>query len=121
MALPTLNEAEKTAALNSATSDLKFLLDREGISQDVQLAFYHGGVSNVRQFAAFASDVNDLRETLKSVFGLDPGSSLKVRILVSKVVVAWEAAKARASKMAEARQRRTRNLGQGMPMNLSSG
>ena len=102
MALPALNAVKKKAALEATSSDLKFLMDRESVPQDVQLALFHSGVSSVRQFAAFASDSGDLRETLKTAFGLDPAADLKTRLLVSKVVVAWEAVKARASKMAEA-------------------
>ena len=42
-----------------------------------------------------------LRELPKKEFKLDEGESLRARVKVSKVVVAWESAKGRATKLAE--------------------
>jgi len=50
-------------AMASAMPDLKFLLDREGVSAEVLAKFYEAGVLNMRQFAAFASDAEDLRKS----------------------------------------------------------
>ena len=89
-------------AMASAMPDLKFLLDREGVAADLQVKFYEAGIINLRQFAAFAPDIDDLRTSLKEDFGLDPAAGLPTKITISKVVVAWESAKIRSQKLAEA-------------------
>ena len=47
----------------AAMPDLKFLLDREGVAAEVQAKIYEAGILNMRQFAAFASDAEDLRKS----------------------------------------------------------
>ena len=90
------------AGVDAATSDFKFLLDREGVPIELQTRFFDAGIINLRQFAAFVPDTDELRKSLKDDFGLDPGTGLPAKILISKVVVAWGSAKVRASKLAEA-------------------
>ena len=75
-------------AMASAMPDLKFLLDREGVAADLQVKFYEAGIINLRQFAAFAPDIEDLRKSLKEDFALDPAAGLPTKIAISKVVVA---------------------------------
>ena len=59
-------------AMSAAMPDLKFLMDREGVSAEMQEKFYEAGILNMRQFAAFAADGDELRKSLKEDFGLDP-------------------------------------------------
>ena len=89
-------------AMASAMPDLKFLLDREGVSAEVQAKFYEAGILNMRQFAAFAPDVEDLRKSLREDFALDPAAGLPTKIAISRIVVAWDSAKIRSQKLAEA-------------------
>ena len=100
--MAALSIEQRAAARSAAGSDLKLLLDREQVSTDFSDLLYHAGISNVRQFAAFASDAADLKATLREQLMLDPGADLGTRVLVSKIMVAWESAKARANKVAEA-------------------
>ena len=78
-------------AMAAAMPDLKFLFDREGVANDVQVRIYEAGILNMRQFAAFASDSEELRMSLKEDFGLDPAAGLPTKIAISKIVVAWDA------------------------------
>ena len=89
------------AAMVAASADLKFLMDREGVSVNIQAGIYHAGAVKTPQFAAFVADAEELRKTMKDDFGLDPAGSLPNRIELSKVVVAWESAKGRATKSTE--------------------
>jgi len=87
--------------LSSVGSDLLHLFDTAKVTEDVQRAFYEAGVSTVKEFAAMFENTAALRELLKKEFKLDEGESLRARVKVSKVVVAWESAKGRATKLAE--------------------
>ena len=100
MAAIVLSAEQKEAALKSASSDLAFLFDRKQVPEELQAVFYHIGVTNVEGFAVLAKNQEDLEELLGTHFGLDV-KSLPDRIKASKVITAWLAAKARASKQAE--------------------
>ena len=56
-----LTPAEVTQALESAGSDLRFLVDREKVDETAQAKLYISGVSTVRQFAVMFANVDDLR------------------------------------------------------------
>ena len=96
-----IDAAQKAAAFLAANSDLKFLLDREGVDEDFQAKLYHVGVVNVKQFVAFAEDRADLRKITKDNFEIDMDVDMASRVKVSKIVVAWDVAKARSAKQAE--------------------
>ena len=96
-----LTPAEVTQALESAGSDLRFLMDREKVDETVQAKLYISGVSTVRQFAVMFANVDDLRDVLMADFGLDPAAGLADRVKISRVLVAWETAKGRAAKSIE--------------------
>ena len=49
-------------AMAAASADLKFLMDREGVSMNIQASLYHAGVVKTRQFAAFDADALELAE-----------------------------------------------------------
>ena len=89
------------AVLASASPDLRYLFDREGISLDNQVKIISAGITTLRQFGALCSTADDVRKIAKDDLGIDP-SSLAERVEVSKLVVAWESAKIRSSKLAEA-------------------
>ena len=72
-----LTPEQKTAAVEAASSELKFLFDKEKVSEDVSAQLYHAGVVTVRQFAAFASGVADLKKFDQRL--LRPGEELDDR------------------------------------------
>ena len=82
--------------------DLKFLMDREGVNLEMQTKFYAVRIVNLRQFAAFCPSVGELRKSLLKDFGVDPEYVLPAKVLISKIVVAWEVARARSTRLAEA-------------------
>ena len=100
--LIVLSDEEQARAMAAASSDLRFLFDREQVDPDVQKHIFHVGVLTVRQFAAFAKDAEDLREIFRTGgLGIDPTGPLQERVKMSRVLVAWESAKTRATRVAE--------------------
>ena len=85
-----------SSAMTAANSDFKFLMDREGVSLDMQAKIYHAGVTNT-----LAADADELRKIMKEEFALDPTGNLANRIELSKIVVSWESSKGRSAKMTE--------------------
>ena len=96
----TISAVQKAAAFTMAGADIIFLMDKKGVDEDVQAKFYHIGVTSVELFAVVAKDQADLEGILKDNFELDP-ADLMNRVKAGKVVVAWMAARARATKQAE--------------------
>ena len=72
------------------------------VTKEIQAQLYHAGITTTQQFAAFVPDADELRKSLKDDFNMDPGAGLAMKVSVSRVVVTWEAAKARSAKRAEA-------------------
>jgi hypothetical protein len=97
-----MSKAEELAAWDKAGSDLKFMMDREGVDSVIQAKLYHIGVTSIKQFAVLVDDKMELRALLKDCFEVDAAADLASRVKCSKLLVAWESSKARAAKMAEA-------------------
>ena len=93
--------AEENVVLAKMSSDLKFLFDKEEVTDAVQIKIADAGITNMRTFAAFAKDADDLRAVAKSDLDLDPAEGLAKRVTLSKLVVAWETARKRTDKTAE--------------------
>eukprot|EP00974_Lingulodinium_polyedra_P097091 9410091-Lingulodinium_polyedra.AAC.1 len=74
-----LTQVEKNAVLEAASSELKFLFGKEKANPDTCAELYHAGITTVRQFAVFASDVADLKEVIKTSFGIDAAAGLAER------------------------------------------
>ena len=90
------------AVLATGGSDLKFLLAREGVSDEFQAKLFVAGVQNVRQFGVLASSTDDMRDLLKTEFELSTENGMGQRVQISKILVAWDHARQRSSKEAEA-------------------
>ena len=72
-----LSPQQTQAALEAGGSDLKYLLAREQVGEDIQAKFYHIGITTIPKFATFASDVTEFKEILKTEFELDGSSKPK--------------------------------------------
>jgi hypothetical protein len=101
MPVGPLSEEEKKAAGEAAGADLRFLLAKEGIKEELQLKLFHVGVTSVARLAAFADSVEDLKAVLKSDFELDPTTSLAARVELAGAICAFSAAVARSAKVHE--------------------
>ena len=94
-----LTEEEKLAL---GSSDLKFLLTSCEIKSASQGKLFEAGVNTLAKFAAFVASEDDLKEVLKTDFGLDPATSLANRAQIASYVVAWGQARTRMKAQAEA-------------------
>ena len=101
MAPPVLTQAEKEAAMEAGTSELKFLLDRHGVDTDLQALLFHSKIVTMNTLATIVSKPEELRELVKDEFGIDSASNLQSRVKVANLVVAWDAACARMKKQSE--------------------
>jgi hypothetical protein len=96
----TVSEEKRAEVLASAGADLWFLFDRQGVDVEFALKLYSIGITTVQLFAVFAKDQSDLEALLKAHFDIDP-ENIVSRVRISKIVVAWLAAKTRAQKQSE--------------------
>ena len=81
--------------LAKGASDLRFLLTTHKVSDQAQGDLFNGGIEIIAQFAAFATDANDLKTVIKDSFGIDPAAGLAQRAQAASFVVAWQAATTR--------------------------
>ena len=82
------------------SSELSFLLEREGVDSTIQDKFLEAGVVTISKLAALVDTQSELRELLKDEFGLE-GKGLAEKAKISSVLVAWANAKKRAEKQAD--------------------
>lgn len=99
--LGQLTADERTAAMAKGSSELKFLLAREEVPEDLQAKFFHVGICTLAKFASIADTPQELKDMLKDDFGLEATASLQVRVQVASTLVAHRAAKTRSEKFAE--------------------
>ena len=101
MAPTVLSADEKKAALESASSELKYLLSKEGISMEAQERLYHVGAVTLAKFSVFFIDEADLRTVAKEELGIDPTASLAQRSELAGLIVAFGQAKTRTTEVAK--------------------
>ena len=56
--------------MEKAASDLKFLMNKEDVDEELQVHIFHAGIVTVRTFAALAADTADMRKVLAEEFKL---------------------------------------------------
>lgn len=101
MAPLVLTAEEKDAAMLKGSSELQFLFASKQVSSDVQAQFYHSGICTTENFASIVENHGELKLLLKDDFGVDPATDLATRVMVSNVLVSWDASKSRVSKLTE--------------------
>jgi len=101
MAPLVLTAAEKTAALEMGASDLKFLLQKHGVHEDLQAGLFHVGVRTIPVLATLATTLTELKDIVKDEFGVDAAAGILERVKVANLLVAWEAATSRTKKQSE--------------------
>ena len=78
MAPLVLTQAEVLAAMEDGSSDLKFLLEKQSVDNDLQALLYHVGVRTIPVLATFASSAAELKDIARAEFGVDPTVLLKL-------------------------------------------
>ena len=96
-----LSAQQKIDVKEAASTDLSYLFAKEGVSEEVQLLFFHVGVTTPAKFATFAADAKDLKDVLKAGFKLDSSVNIAQRVAVAAVMCAFATATVRTEKRAE--------------------
>ena len=78
------------------TTELKFLLQRERVPDDIQRIMGEAGVHIVKQFAVLVKDADEMRELAKGSFQLGECKDLAGKVKLSCLICAFNAAKARS-------------------------
>ena len=71
-----LTQEQKEEALKKGNADLKFLMERNEVPQEVSAMWFHAGVTSLEKFASIAKNVEDLVKVLKEYLGIDQEESL---------------------------------------------
>ena len=98
MPLPVLTPVQRADALESAASDLRYLLSDLGVPDDIQIAFYYGGFTTMGLFATLDRTEEGVRDFLRLEFDIEAIANLAARRLVALIINAWEAAKDQKAK-----------------------
>ena len=96
-----LTQEQKEEALKKGNADLKFLMERNEVPQEVSAMWFHAGVTSLEKFASIAKNVEDLVKVLKEYLGIDQEESLERRVQVAAVTCAWTNARTRMQRAAE--------------------
>ena len=76
-------------------SDLKFLYDKEGVPDEIVEKLKTAGVLSLKQFSVLVDTPEELRAIGKTDLGID-GAQLSGKVQLSRLICAWNAARARA-------------------------
>lgn len=96
-----LTQEEKEEALKKGSSDLRFLLERNDVPEELMAKWFHVGVTTLEKFANIAKDAVDLGEVLRDHLGVDQAATLAARVQVAAVTCAWSNARTRVQRAAE--------------------
>ena len=88
-------------ALKLGSTDLRFTLNRNDVSNDVQAAFFTNKVTTVQKFSSFFRSETDLVEVLRDSFGVNATAGLEQRAQVASVMCAWKEAQTKMKRQAE--------------------
>ena len=70
MPLVHLSAEDKSKAMESASSDLKWLLADNDVSEDIQAVLFHVGVRHMKIFSGLGESRAEVRTALKADIGL---------------------------------------------------
>ena len=88
-------------ALKKGSSDLKFILTRNDVSNELQAGFYRNDVTSIQKFSSFFRSEDDLVRVLRAEFNTDADTSLQARAQVAAVICAWRETQTRQKRQAE--------------------
>ena len=99
--MATPEEIALQEALRKGSSDLKFILTRNDVSNELQASFYRNEVTTIQKFSSFFRSEQDLVDVLKDSFNTDSATSLQARAQVAAVICAWRETQTRQKRQAE--------------------
>ena len=108
------DEAKKGWLTQNVASDLLYLLDEAEVGLDTQYKLCQD-YKTLRKLSAIADTRAELREALKTEYGLDGSTNAAQRSEVAAVIIAWESSKQHAEEEVKMRAE-AKNLGVGRPL-----
>ena len=100
--MPTVLSAdEELQAMEKGSSEMRFLLDKEGVSRRVQAILFHNGAVSLGKFSVFFKDDEDLRTVAKDEMLLDPTTSLAVRSELAGLILCFHQARTRTEEVSK--------------------
>ena len=96
-----VQEAQREELRKTAATDLRFLLSRNDVSEDVQLELYRQKVTTVQKFSSFFRSEDDLVQVLQQSFNIDVAAGREQRAQVAAVIVSWRESTTRVKRQAE--------------------
>ena len=102
MPLIQITPAEKAAGLSNMEPDLGYLLHDRGVSEDLVAIFGHHKIVKMNVFARIESTEENIRAWLDNDLGLKRSEGVEQKVLIACVVDAWEAARERVKRQADA-------------------
>ena len=88
-------------SLKLGSSDLRFTLSRNDVTDGLQAQFFEQGITSVSKFSSFFRDEADLIQVLRDELGLDATASLADRAQVASVICAWKDTQTKAKRQSE--------------------
>ena len=110
MPMLSLTAAERAAAIDAASSDLKFHLCEVGVPDDVQAALFHKGFNTLRLFCGLDETRLEVRKAVTTEIGLEHDADTASRKAMALILSAWESARMQVE--AEDKMRVESRLGQ---------
>ena len=104
MAVPAAGPRTIDDALKMGSSDLRFTLSRNDVTDALQAQFFEQAITTVNKFSSFFRDEThetDLIQVLKDGLGLDAAASLADRDQVASVICAWKDTQTKAKRQSE--------------------
>ena len=99
--MATPEEIALQEALRKGSSDLKFILTRNDVSNELQASFYRNEVTTIAKLSSFFRSEQDLVDVLKDSFNTDAAANLQSRAQVAAVICAWRETQTRQKRQAE--------------------
>ena len=101
MAPLVLTADEALEAMEKGSSELRYLVQKESISVDVQAKIFHSGVYSVSMFASLFKDAEELKQVAKDDFGIDSAAGLNQRVAVAGLICAFRNASTRTEQVSK--------------------
>ena len=99
---PVVLDADQTkAAMTAGTSELKYLLCKEQVTELTQARLFHAGIVSSALLGSIAENVTDFKAMLKEEFGVDPASNMAGRLETARMLLVFNSAVVRTEKKVE--------------------
>eukprot|EP00435_Cladocopium_sp_Y103_P069864 s20_g34.t1 len=88
-------------ALRKGSSDLRFTLSRNDVTDQLQAAFFNNGITTIQKFSSFFRSEDDLIAVLRDSFATDAAQGREARSQVASVICTWRETQTKMKRQAE--------------------